>query len=33
MTEERLPVFYNEFKSNWEKKLYIEVCTHGSRKA
>jgi hypothetical protein len=24
-------VFYNELKSNWEKKLYIEVCTHEDR--
>jgi hypothetical protein len=24
MREKRSVVFYNEFKSNWEKELYIE---------
>jgi hypothetical protein len=27
MREKRSLVFYNELKSSWEKKLYIEVCT------
>jgi hypothetical protein len=27
MIEKRSLVFYNELKSSWEKKLYIEACT------
>jgi hypothetical protein len=25
-------VSYNELRSNWENKLYIEVCTHEARR-
>jgi hypothetical protein len=33
MRGKRSLVFYNELKSNWEKELYIEVCTQeGGRK-
>jgi hypothetical protein len=32
MREKRSPVFYNELKSSWEKKLYIEVCTQEARR-
>jgi hypothetical protein len=32
MREKRSLVFYNEFKSSWEKKLYIEVCTQEARR-
>jgi hypothetical protein len=32
MTEKRSLVFYNELKNNWEKKLYIEVCSEESRR-
>jgi hypothetical protein len=31
MRENRSLVFYNELKSSWEKKLYIEVCTQEAR--
>jgi hypothetical protein len=31
MKEKRL-VFYNEFKNNWEKKFYIEVCSQEARR-
>jgi hypothetical protein len=27
MKEKRSLVSYNELKNNWEKKLYIEVCS------
>jgi hypothetical protein len=32
MKEKRSLVFYNELKNNWEKKLYIEVCTQEARR-
>jgi hypothetical protein len=32
MKEKRSLVFYNELKSRWEKKLYIEVCTQEARR-
>jgi hypothetical protein len=32
MKERRSLVFYNELKNSWEKKLYIEVCTHEARR-
>jgi hypothetical protein len=32
MRDKRSLVFYNELKSNWEKKLYIEVCTQEARR-
>jgi hypothetical protein len=32
MREKRSLVFYNELKSSWEKKLYIEVCTLEARR-
>jgi CRISPR/Cas system CSM-associated protein Csm2 small subunit len=32
MREKRSLVFYNELKSNWEKKLYIAVCTQEARR-
>jgi hypothetical protein len=25
-------IIYNEFKNNWEKKLYIEVCSQEARR-
>jgi hypothetical protein len=31
MREKRSPVFYNELKSNWKNKLYIEVCAQEAR--
>jgi hypothetical protein len=31
MREKRSLVFYNELKSNWERKFYIEVCTQEAR--
>jgi hypothetical protein len=33
MREKRSLVFYNELKSSWEKKLYIEVCTQEARRS
>jgi hypothetical protein len=32
MKEKKSLVFYNELKNNWEKKLYIEVCSQEARK-
>jgi hypothetical protein len=32
MREKRSLVFYNELKSSWENKLYIEVCTQQARR-
>jgi hypothetical protein len=32
MGEKRSLVFYNELKSSWEKKVYIEVCTQEARR-
>jgi hypothetical protein len=32
MKEKRSLVFYNELKSTWEKKLYIEACTQEVRR-
>jgi hypothetical protein len=32
MREKRSLVFYNELKSSWENKLYIEVCTQEARR-
>jgi hypothetical protein len=32
MREKRSLVFYNELKNNWEKKLYIEVCSQEARR-
>jgi hypothetical protein len=29
MIEKRSLVFYSEFMNNWEKELYIDVCTRG----
>jgi hypothetical protein len=31
MREKRSLVFYNESKSDWEKELYIKVCTQQAR--
>jgi hypothetical protein len=31
MREKISLIFYNEFKSNWENKLYIEVGTQEAR--
>jgi hypothetical protein len=31
MIDKRSLVFYNELKSNWENKLYVEVCTQEAR--
>jgi hypothetical protein len=31
MREKRSVVFYNELKSNWEKELYLDVCTEEAR--
>jgi hypothetical protein len=30
--EKRSLVFYNELKSSWENKLYVEVCTQEARR-
>jgi hypothetical protein len=32
MREKWSLVFYNELKSSWDKKLYIEVCTQEARR-
>jgi hypothetical protein len=32
MKEKRSFAFYDEFKNNWEKKLYIEVCSQEARR-
>jgi hypothetical protein len=32
MKKKRSLVFYNELKNNWEKKLYIEVCSQEARR-
>jgi hypothetical protein len=32
MKEKRSLVFYNEFKSSWEKKVYIEASTQEARR-
>jgi hypothetical protein len=32
MKDKRSLVFYNELKSSWEKKVYIDVCTQEARR-
>jgi hypothetical protein len=32
LSEKRSLVFYDELKSSWDKKLYIEVCTQEARR-
>jgi CRISPR/Cas system CSM-associated protein Csm2 small subunit len=32
MKEKRLLVFCDELKNNWERKLYIEVCSQEARR-
>jgi hypothetical protein len=32
MKENRSLVFYNELKNNWEKKLYVDVCSQVARR-
>jgi hypothetical protein len=32
MRQKKSLAFYNELKSSWEKRLYIEVCTQEARR-